>query len=127
MRAQIIYVGTNDDAHWLELLRTTTKTNNCSLEVVPGSQIRSLILGPEVALVLMDAGQVPDLLSTISGICQQYADIPIVVLSAAPRWHEARNVLDAGAIDYQLKPSKASEIRQLLERALKHQPAKEYK
>lgn len=58
------------------------------------------ILWCDYDVIILDAGVINDLPSTISLIRSRNAEARIVVFSSAPHWKQAREVMLAGAVDY---------------------------
>ncbi len=107
------------DARWLEAvlkIQDATTEVQC-ISCTEGYQhcLKQLQSPQAQALVLVDAGgeaNVPHIVRTLRELGWQY----IVVVSAAPSWKEAREVLQAGAYDYIAKSSVPANIRRVVEK-----------
>jgi len=91
-----------DDHHWLRVLQGAASGLDGALEVVSEAE-REHIRWRDYDLIILDAGVVSDLVSTIHWIHLQDSGACVVVLSSAPTWKQAREVMLAGAMDYARK------------------------
>jgi DNA-binding NarL/FixJ family response regulator len=106
-----------DDHHWLRALQEAASALDRALEVVSEAE-REHIRWRDYDLIILDAGVVSDLVSTIHWIHLQDSGARVVVLSSAPTWKQAREVMLAGAMDYARKSLNREHILSTLKRNL---------
>jgi len=122
MNPRILLIGTKNDLRWKKIVRNAAARLKRSLEVVANTEIDSVESWHECELVILDSSDVNTLSIIISAIRLQSFDGPIVVVSPAPGWQEAKEALQAGAVDYQPKSSREIDILIMLKNNLKKSP-----
>lgn len=120
MNSKILLIEGASDRRWINALRQATSKLEKSLEVIGLSDLERVMSWRNYALVLLDAGIPGDLSTIIRRIHSRSLDARIVVFSSAPGWKEAREVLLAGAIDYDRKSLREEDILSTLKRDLVH-------
>ena len=70
------------------------------------------------SLVVADISRGADAVAALDDLRKRKSRVPVVVLSGAPDWREARRLLLAGAVDYLSKGLDQPELRHRLEAAL---------
>ena len=123
MKPKILLVGTKNDLRWEKIVRNAATKLKHSLDVVSNTEIDSVKSWHECELVILDSSDVSTLSIIISAIRSRSFDVPIVVISPAPGWQEAKEALKAGAVDYQLKSSREKDILNVLKNNLKKSPS----
>jgi len=119
MKPKILLIGTKNDLRWEKIVRNAATKLKRSLDVVSNNEIDSVKSWHECELVILDSSDVSTLSIIISAIHSRSFDVPIVVISPAPGWQEAKEALQAGAVDYQLKSSRAKDILNVLKNNLR--------
>jgi DNA-binding response OmpR family regulator len=118
MKFKILLIGTKDDPRWEKIVRNAAVKLQYSLDVALSTEIESVKSWKECDLVILDSSGMNALSSVISSIRLQNFDGPIVVVSPAPGWQEAKEVLQAGAIDYHAKSSREKDMLIILKNHL---------
>jgi DNA-binding response OmpR family regulator len=118
MKSRMLLLKNNDEFDSVETIRSVASKLNLTLIEREVSSFKSSTEWEEYALILLDANSTVDLAEVICLILRSYADASIVVLSATPTWYEAREVLMAGAIDYEDKSLPEASLFALLRRVL---------
>ena len=114
---RLLLLDGQDDHHWLRALMGAASALDRALEVASEAE-REHIPWRDYDLIILDAGVVSDLVSTIHWIHLQDSEARVVVLSSAPTWKQAREVMLAGAIDYTRKSLDREHILSTLKRNL---------
>ena len=96
---RILLLNGRSDHYWLEVLQRAASALDRVLEIVSEAKMEH-IPWRDYDLIILNAGVISDLLSTISWIRSQNSGARVVVLSPAPTWEQAREVMLVGAIDY---------------------------
>ena len=97
---------------------TTAETLEEGLNIVHAG----LLAREEHPLVIIDSREEPTPADGVFALRQLSRDIRVVVASAAPTWRMAREVLDAGAVDFIVRHDDQELLRGLLEGSLDAKP-----
>lgn len=114
---KILLLDGHDDLRWLSVLQDVVSTLPGSVELGSVTDIQD-VRWSDYDLVLLDAGACSDLVSAIGAIHAQDPSARVVVLSAAPTWKEARELMPAGAVDYARKSLDREDLLATLRRSL---------
>jgi DNA-binding NtrC family response regulator len=114
---KILLLDGHDDLRWLSVLRDVVSTLRGSVELGSVTDIQDVGWG-DYDLVLLDAGACSGLVSAIRAIHAQDPGARVVMLSAAPTWKEARELMTAGAVDYARKSLDREDLLATLRRNL---------
>lgn len=118
MDSRILIIDPGNDRRWVEVTRNAADKLGRGLEVVSGPESDSIALRRDYALVVLDASFVSDSPRTVAAICSRNPSVHLMVFSPAPQWQEAKEVILAGAADYELKSSREEHILLILKRNL---------
>lgn len=99
---RILLLDGRDDHYWLRALQEAASALDRTLEIVSEARIEH-ISWHDYDLIILDAGVISDLVSTIQRIHSQDSGARIMVFSPAPTWKQAREVMLARAVDYARK------------------------
>lgn len=99
---RILLLNGRSDRYWLRALQEAASVFDRALEVVSEARMEH-IPWRDYDLIILEAGVISDLLSTISWIHSQSSGARVMVFSPAPTWKQAREVMLAGATDYARK------------------------
>jgi len=111
----------DDDRHLLNSLRVVFSDTYEVLTALSAEEAKITLAENEVDVVLLDV-----ILPGIDGvkflkkIRETHADLPVVMISAAPSIRPVIKALELGACDYIRKPFDIDELRLVVERALKN-------
>ncbi|HPO87484.1 MAG TPA: hypothetical protein PLN86_16720 [Candidatus Hydrogenedentes bacterium] len=119
MNPKILLIGIKNDLRWEKIVRNAATKLNHSLDVVSNTELDSVKSWHDCELIILDSSDVSALPIMISSIRSRSFDIPIVVISPAPGWQEAKEALRAGAVDYQLKSSREKDILNIIKNNLR--------
>ncbi len=111
---KILKIDFNRDKRWEAIIQKSTEKLGGLLEVLRDDEIEDLLCWSQYTLVLIDASLIKDLPKKISTIRNKSSTIKIIVLSPAPAYEQAKEVLKAGATDYRLKVSREEDVIQTL-------------
>lgn len=114
---KILLLDGRSDHYWLKTLQGATSALDRALEIVSEAEMEH-IPWRDYDLIILDAGVISDLLSTISWIHLQNSGASVVVFSPAPTWKQAREVMLAGATDYARKSLDREHILSTLKKNL---------
>jgi DNA-binding NtrC family response regulator len=114
---KILLLDGQRDCLWLEALGEATSALDITLEIASRASMEH-IPWHDYDLIILDAGAISDVLSTISWIHAQDSGAGVVILSPAPTWKQAREVMLAGAVDYARKSLDRDYIIATLEKNL---------
>jgi DNA-binding response OmpR family regulator len=114
---RLLLLDGRDDQHWLRALQRAASALDGTLDVVDEAE-REHIRWGNYDLIILDAGVVSDLVSMIHWIHLQDSEAHVVVLSSAPTWKQAREVMLAGAMDYARKSLNREHVLSTLKRNL---------
>jgi len=123
MKPKILLIGTKNDLRWKKIVRNAATKLGHSLDVIANTEIDSVKTWHECELIILDSSDVSTLSIIISAIHSRSPDVPIVVISPAPGWQEAKEALQTGAVDYQLKSSREKDILSVLKNNLRKSPS----
>ena len=115
--AKVLLLDGRDASHWSRALDRAVSKLDGTLEVFDVSSARS-VSWQDYDLLILDAGAIQDLPSTISQIRLQDPEARVVVFSPAPTWKQAREVMLAGAADYARKSLDKAYILSTLQKNL---------
>jgi DNA-binding NarL/FixJ family response regulator len=118
MNSTIFLIETKSDWRWEELVRNAVTKLKRSVEIVSDKNISSSEYFNDSELVILDASYLGSLSTIISTIRSRNSNVRIIVFSPAPGWKEAKEVLLAGAVGYELKSSEEKDILRILEENL---------
>ena len=111
----------DDDRHLLDSLRVVFSESYEVLTSLCAEEAEAVLQENAVDVVLLDV-----ILPGIDGvkflkrIRKKHADLPVVMISAAPSIRPVIKALDLGACDYIRKPFDIDELRLVVDRALKN-------
>jgi DNA-binding NtrC family response regulator len=114
---KILLIDGRDTSYWLGALDRAVSTLDRTLEVFNASSAQP-ISWRDYDLIILDAGVIQDLRSTISQIRLRDPEARVVVFSPAPTWKQAREVMLAGAADYAGKSLDKSYVLSTLQKNL---------
>jgi len=118
MSSKILLIVARSDRRWEEILRKAAIRVGKPVDVIADGELDSIESWSDYALVIVDASFIKDLIRAVTDIRSRNPDVCIVVFSPAPQWKEAKDVILAGAADYELKSSRGQDIYLTLNRNL---------
>jgi DNA-binding response OmpR family regulator len=112
--SKVLISNGQDDYIWIGSLRRNVQALGESLKLVDLQSLQSL--NKEDDLIILDAAMIgdEDLISIVKSIRANASWAPIIAVSSAPNWKEARRVLLAGVSDYIRKPYDKEAIGDML-------------
>jgi DNA-binding response OmpR family regulator len=109
----VCFVNGQGDRQWVEALRQAVESLGKSFVPIDRAHLENKIQDCE--LIILDAGAIGDDLGTfVKDIRTSNAQARIVVVSSAPHWKEARQILLAGATDYVRKTNDSETMIDIL-------------
>lgn len=112
-----LLVSDGQKTPWVRALQQALADLGQVDSVAPDQAMEALVRNP-YCMVLVDAGRVKDVASLTSSLRAHQAELRVVVFTASPTWQRAREVLQAGAMDYCRKTLDEREIRSVVESVL---------
>ena len=98
MKSNILFIGRKEKSVWQDFLEVLAVFG--SLKIISDRQVETEIGDTEYNLIVIDAAAVEDLPEMVSELKLIKSTLEILIITSAPSWVEARNVLRAGASDY---------------------------
>jgi DNA-binding NtrC family response regulator len=95
----VLFVNRKSDHQWIDTLRRVALKVGKSLLVTNHDKLKNELLS-YYELIILDSRAIDELLSDIRYIRSKNTHVRIVVISSAPTWKQARQVLLAGATDF---------------------------
>lgn len=112
MASRILLVTTSSD-RWIKLFHDIASEGEDDLTILrPTHVIREV--GEQCDIAFVDSTSVLEMKHTVAELRSLFPTKRIVVLTAAPEWHEAREAYRAGANDYRPKSYNADELRKMI-------------
>jgi len=109
----VCFINGHGDRQWIESLRQAVNSLGKPFVAMDHRHLKDKLQKCE--LILIDAGAIgDDLSSVVRCIRASNSQVRIVVVSAAPHWKEARQILLAGATDYVRKENDREAILGIL-------------
>jgi len=93
------------------------------LEILPEKEAMQYVLQRRYDVVIVDAAAVKDEALLVARVRAQQPDTRIVVITSSPTWRRAREVLQAGAMDYVSKSLSQSEFLGVFKDVLSRTPS----
>lgn len=114
MTKHILLIAGLSQGSWLDMVRCAAERHGAILTVVDPTHIEQSLdnqwfTNPGFDPVLIDSATVPDVANLIGALGSAAAK-ETVVLTAVQDWQEARNLLRAGAANYESKPYNTVDI-----------------
>jgi DNA-binding NtrC family response regulator len=114
MNPKILLIAAGDDYRWIKIVTSAANKLTSSLDVIGSAELDSIVSWHDYWLVILDASYKTSLSKIIPAIHSIRNDLPVIVLSPAPKWQEAKEALSAGARDYGIKSSNSEDIFRII-------------
>lgn len=110
---EILLVTQRKDCYWAEILAEAASRFDLSVAVIGEGDLDEASL-PSYRLLIIDSAAVDNLVAVIESIHSCAPLLRVIVVSSAPHWREATEVLRAGAVDYVRREDSVAGISAML-------------
>lgn len=117
-RKKFLLLDGQSGKYWLKTLDSAITSLGGEL-IVRNIMLKERLDWGEYDYVILDAGTVAIIPEAIKEIREKNQSIKAIVVSAAPRWDQAREAILAGAVDYVRKESDIRYLTEALSKVLK--------
>jgi DNA-binding response OmpR family regulator len=116
-----LLIGKKTDTQWSQVLRQALHSLG-KLHTVSEKEAVQAITQRHYDVVIVDAGAIGDVASLVALLRSKQRRMRIVVATASPTWQRAREILQAGAVDYIRKSLNMKELRSKIQTVVKVPP-----
>jgi len=116
-----LLIGKGIDTQWSSVLRQALFPLG-ELRIIPSGEAVRALSKDDYQAIIIDAGEVHDVITMLSRLRAQQPEARIVVATTVPTWQRAREALRAGAADYIRKSLDEKELCSKIQAVLETPP-----
>jgi DNA-binding response OmpR family regulator len=121
MKRTFLLIGDITESQWPLVLQQALSPLG-ELHIAREQEAEQAMAQEAYDAIIVDAGAIHHALLLVSRLRAQHPQVRIIVATASPTWRRARQVLQAGAVDYIRKSLNKQELRSLIEAVLELPP-----